>query len=48
MRNGNVAIGMFVVTGLALFTLVLFTIGNQHSFFPATSMSIRNSRILTA
>ncbi|MBV8050076.1 MAG: MCE family protein [Acidobacteriaceae bacterium] len=33
MRNGNVAIGMFVVTGLALFTLVLFTIGNQHSFF---------------
>ena len=33
MRESNVAIGMFVLTGLALFTLVLFTIGNQHSFF---------------
>jgi phospholipid/cholesterol/gamma-HCH transport system substrate-binding protein len=29
----NVAIGMFVLTGLALFTLVLFTIGNEHSLF---------------
>ncbi len=33
MRNHNVTIGIFIVSGLALFTLVLFTIGNEHKAF---------------
>lgn len=33
MRSHNVSIGIFIVTGLALFTLVLFTIGNEHKAF---------------
>ena len=33
MRSHNVSIGIFIVSGLALFTLVLFTIGNEHKAF---------------
>jgi len=33
MRKNNVSIGIFVVTGFALFSVVLFTIGNQHKAF---------------
>ena len=33
MRSHNVSIGIFIVSGLALFTLVLFTIGNRHKAF---------------
>jgi phospholipid/cholesterol/gamma-HCH transport system substrate-binding protein len=33
MPNRNVAVGIFVVAGLALFTLGIFLIGNQHQAF---------------
>jgi phospholipid/cholesterol/gamma-HCH transport system substrate-binding protein len=33
MPNRNVAVGIFVVAGLALFTLGIFLIGNQHKAF---------------
>lgn len=33
MRSHNVSIGIFIVSGLGLFTLVLFTIGNEHKAF---------------
>jgi phospholipid/cholesterol/gamma-HCH transport system substrate-binding protein len=32
-RNRNVAIGAFVLSGVGLFALVLFAIGNEHSLF---------------
>ncbi|MGA8273535.1 MAG: MlaD family protein [Candidatus Sulfotelmatobacter sp.] len=33
MRKNNVSIGIFIVSGFALFSLVLFTIGNRHKAF---------------
>lgn len=33
MQNRNVAVGVFVLAGLGLFTLVIFAIGNERSFF---------------
>ena len=33
MWNRNVTVGLFVLTGLLLFILVLFTIGNEHRLF---------------